>query len=488
MNKSDLHKSVKRQKSFKDFCVYLDSTVSSSDEDETFVGVKIKKANELNSFEPRIYFPRGYHPDHNDSDGVKLDAELKSDFLRLISIINDVSLQNRFPDNEKSDLKTGFPINAFFSVVQYYLDYGYFVESETIYKKGWSGKISWSRTIKRIKPQVVKDKDDNHSVVYLKLVTRRTNYRQDNLITLIHKFCVYEAARMLGPLLGVTEDEFDLPELDFDYELFVEVLKDKVASTFNDKFLELFHSLLSVVDFLGNRETSVNDDSDICFGFKKFDHAWEGMIDCIFGNVVDKTEYNPHLKFIAVNSKDAEEQTVNSDDDVKDSLRSTLRPDTIMKLGDSVFILDSKYYKFGVKNETRYLPGAESVCKQMAYAEYVENHMNEKADKIFNAFIIPYHAKSDELPYGMENKGFIYGDWKVVSKKGDAEKKDVREKRPYLYIACVCLDMKSVMRNYRRNEIAQFRLAEVVRLFKETEEAAKSIHIKKRPFSGSLSH
>ncbi|MCL4101648.1 LlaJI family restriction endonuclease [Fibrobacter sp. HC4] len=478
MDNSAIHKSVKRQKSFKDFCVYFDPAVSSFDEDETFVGVKIRKADEQDSFEPRIYFPRGYRPDHDDSEVEKLDAELKSDFLRLISIINDVSLQNRFPDNEKSDLKTGFPIKAFFSIVQYYLDYGYFAETETVYKKGWSGKISWSRTIKRIKPQVVKDEDDNHSVVYLNLITRRTNYKQDSLITLIHKFCVYEAARLIGPLLGVIEDEFDSPELDFDYELFVEVLKDKIASTFNDKFLELFHSLLTVVDFFENKETLVNDDSEICFGFKKFDHAWEGMIDSIFGNVSDKTKYNPHLKFIAMNSKSVEGKIIDYDDDKGDGRRSTLRPDTIMKLGDSVFILDSKYYKFGVKNETRYLPGAESVCKQMAYAEYVENHMGIKADKNFNAFIIPYYAKSNVLPFGMENKGFIYGEWKVISKKDDTEKQNICEKRPYHYIACVCLDMKSVMRNYRRNEIAQFRLAEVVRSGAESilEYATKEIN------------
>lgn len=459
------HKLCKRQKSFKDFCIYLDSVNSPSNDDEPFVGVKIVKGSEPDSFEPRIYFPRGYRPDSADSDIKKLDAELKADFFRLISVINDVALQNRFPDNEKSDVKIDFPINAFFSIVQYYQDFGYFVESENVYKKGWSGKISWPRTIKRIKPQVIKDENGKYHVVYLNLITRRTSYKQDNLITLIHKFCVYEAARTVGPLLGITEGEFDTPELEFDYELFADVLKDKIASTFNDKFLELFHSLLTIVNFLGRKENLANDGSDIYFGFKKFDHVWEGMIDRIFGTVVNKGNYDPHLKFVASDvannaadcAANSTEENLVSDGDTGESLRSTLRPDTIMALDGSVFILDSKYYKYGIRNNKQFLPGAESVCKQMAYAEFVENRMEVLPEKIFNAFIMPYHAENTSQPLGMENKGFIFGDWKNI--KGTSADGN----RPYHKIACICLDMKSVLRNYSPNSDAQKSLAEMVR-------------------------
>ncbi|MCQ2062450.1 MAG: hypothetical protein MJY99_03830 [Fibrobacter sp.] len=58
----------------------------------------------------------------------------------------------------------------------------------------------------------------------------------------------------------------------------------------------------------------------------------------------------------------------------------------------------------------------------------------------------------------METRGFIYGDWKNV----DGAQADGN--RPYHKIACICLDMKSVMRNYHRNENAQYALAETVKL------------------------
>lgn len=126
------------------------------------------------------------------------------------------------------------------------------------------------------------------------------------------------------------------------------------------------------------------------------------------------------------------------------------------------------------------LPGAESVCKQMAYAEYVETHwkeilgldssnathsQNDALPKpIYNAFIMPYCADSgkwDEIAavavlprndvYAMKRVGYIYGDWKDRSK-------------PYHKIACILLDMKSVMRNYANNPTAQSELAGLIAL------------------------
>ena len=119
--------------------------------------------------------------------------------------------------------------------------------------------------------------------------------------------------------------------------------------------------------------------------------------------------------------------------------------------------------------------GAESVCKQMAYAEYVEQLMQEKeipafagmtSDNIYNAFIMPYCADSgkwDEIAavaehprndvYTMKRVGYIYGDWK----------NEEDENRPYHKIYCILLDMKSVMRNYANTPTAQSELAGLIR-------------------------
>ena len=445
--------------SFADFCVYNVWSSSEEKKDKSFVGIKIEDDK------PKIYFPMGYRSAKPSED------VCKQDFYRLIAVLSDKTLQSYFTEEDLEKSQLDFPFYAYLSVLQYYLDFGYYVESETIYKKGFSGKISWPRTIRRIKPQVVENEDGRHQVVYLNLITRKTSYREDNLITLVHKFCVKEAARLIGPLYGASEDEVEDSELLFDYELFAEVIQDKIAETFKDRHLELFRAMLKMVRYLGDRENYGEDGEkpEFLFGVDKFAPIWEAMVDKIFEKLpqgVAKDRFNPHLRWNgSVLDVESEEEKV-----LDDPKRSTLRPDTIMVNGDDLFVLDSKYYKFGVVDEKfdrkHFLPGAESVCKQMAYAEYAEQLMPGK--KIFNAFIMPYCAddkptsanltspSTNSVNFGMKSEGYIYGDWKKVP---DAE-------RPYHKIACILLDVKSVMRNYATSPDAQGALAGLIKVDK----------------------
>ena len=458
--------------SFADFCVYDAWRSSDEKKDKSFVGIKIEDNR------PKIYFPMGYRASKPSED------VCKRDFYQLIAVLNDKSLQSYFSEEDLKKSQLDFPFYAYLSVLQYYLDFGYFVESDTIYKKGFSGKISWPRTIKRIKPQVVKDEEGRHQVVYLNLITRKTSYREDNLITLVHKFCVKESARLIGLLYGVSENEVEEPELIFDYELFAEVIQDKIAATFNDKHLELFHAMLKMVRYLGNKENRGEDGSENepLFGVNTFAPVWEAMVDKIFGTVsIDekRANYNPSLKLVAENNQTSEgddyQEEVGRNAEYK---RSTLRPDTIMIRGQDTFVLDSKYYKYGLTGFNSHLPGAESVCKQMAYAEYVEKMLGDPSTplhfaqddtspkRIYNVFIMPYCADAgnwDETNAKFSEKfgetgslkmcrvGYIYGDWKDC-------------KRPYHKIHCILLDMKSVMRNYANKPSAQSELAELIAL------------------------
>lgn len=473
MSAEKKHNGLSTAKAFENFCRY-DGKLDQSE--SRFVGVKIEKNGE-----PIVYFPYGYRPDALKNNIDELDAELKSDFYRLIGIISHQSLREYFPDDEKKDIIVNFPIHSFFFVIQYYQDFGFFKETEIIEKNGATGKVDWRKTIKRIKPQIVKNKDDHYNIVYLDLIARKTNYKEDSLITLIHKYCVYEAANIIGPLLGVSKNDFDEPEIDKDYDLFIDVLNEKISSTFNDRFLELFRSMLAIIEFLKGKEFQGNKSSDVAYGVEKFDRAWEMMIDKIFGNAIDKSAYNPHCKWTNGN-EDSEEYEEEVDVESQGIRRSTLRPDTIMERqikNDrlNVFVLDSKYYKFGVEEKKvrlNKLPGAESICKQMAYAEYVKNDFGKNKDnfaaykektigEIYNAFIMPYCADAGRWDgpdmgkesYYMRKAGYVFGDWK------DLRSSALRD-CPYHKIHCILLDMKSVMRNYSANSDAQKALADLI--------------------------
>lgn len=444
-----------------DIC-HCDAKTDSGDE---FVGIRCVKAND-GKYETRIDFPMGYFKDEA-AIGILPEENLRENAIILFLILSDADLMSNVREDSSiaaiSDeaKETAFPMLAYLNVIRNYLDNGYITEREVEYKRKAHGKVNWNRTIKMTKPVV---DEDESNLVYLDLIARKANYNEDCLITLVHKFCVHDALNRLGFLFGIEPTEE--PILDFEYELFCSAVNAKLSKTFNDRDLHLLSDLAKIIEFLAEHQTEDGINTEYYFGVNKFAPIWEGMIDKIFGNLpqgVAKDRFNPHLRWNgSVLDVESEEEKV-----LDDPKRSTLRPDTIMVNGDDLFVLDSKYYKFGVVDEKfgrkHFLPGAESVCKQMAYAEYAEQLMPGK--KIFNAFIMPYCAddkstsanltssSTNSVNFGMKSEGYIYGDWKKVP---DAE-------RPYHKIACILLDVKSVMRNYATSPDAQGALAGLIK-------------------------
>lgn len=463
------------------------SCESKANSETEFVGIRCEKSKEDGALETSIIFPLGYFKD--DLTLRKLpEEELRECVVNLFTVLSDPSLQEQIHQDfsistfAEEHGESEFPMVSYLNVIRNFLDFGYLDEKEILYKKGANGKISWGRTIKAMQPVIT---EDAQNLVYLDFIARKVSYNEDTLITQVHKFCVHDALVKLGFLFGI--DPSEEPQLDFDYDLFCNAIHSKLAKTFNDRDLRLLADLARIVEYLAGHKTEDGKTADdFYFGVNTFAPVWEAMVNKIFGKLpqgVAKDKFNPHLRW---NDGCRDEKLDESEEEIvlNDSKRSTLRPDTIMVMGESVYILDSKYYKYGLTGFNSHLPGAESVCKQMAYAEYVETHWKEILEEngdpstslhsaqddsspkpIYNAFIMPYCADAGkwdeiaavaELPrndvYAMKRVGYIYGDWKNV--------KD--ENRPYHKIHCILLDMKSVMRNYANNPSAQSELAGVI--------------------------
>lgn len=468
------------------------SCESKANSETEFIGIRCEKSKEDGALETSIIFPLGYFKD--DSTLRELpEEELRECVVNLFTVLSDPSLQEQI--HQDSSISTfaeehgesEFPMVSYLNVIRNFLDFGYLDEKEILYKKGANGKINWGRTIKAMQPVIT---EDAQNLVYLDFIARKVSYNEDTLITQVHKFCVHDALVKLGFLFGV--DPSEEPLLDFDYDLFCNTIHSKLAKTFNDRDLRLLADLARIVEYLAGHKTEDGKTADdFYFGVNKFAPVWEAMVDKIFGRLpqgVTKDKFNPHLKFVVEGSRNGDGFNYQDEDNKDEKHRSTLRPDTIMikeipdQVGDDrigVYILDSKYYKYGLTKSPAHLPGAESVCKQMAYAEYVETHWNEilgldssnathsqndaLPKPIYNAFIMPYCADAGKwdgiaavatLPrndvYAMKRTGYIYGDWKDRSK-------------PYHKIHCILLDMKSVMRNYANNLAAQDELAELIK-------------------------
>jgi hypothetical protein len=459
------------------------SCESKANSETEFVGIRCEKSKEDGALETSIIFPLGYFKDDTALRELP-EEELREYVVNLFTVLSDPSLQEQI--HQDSSISTfaeehgesEFPMVSYLNVIRNFLDFGYLDEKEILYKKGANGKISWGRTIKAVRPVIT---ENEQNLVYLDFIARKVSYNEDTLITQVHKFCVHDALVKLGFLFGV--DPSEEPLLDFDYDLFCNAIHSKLAKTFNDRDLRLLADLARIVEYLAGHKTEDGKTADdFYFGVNKFAPVWEAMVDKIFGKLpqgVTKDKFNPHLKFVVEGSRNGDGFNYQDEDNKDEKHRSTLRPDTIMikeipdQVGDDrigVYILDSKYYKYGLTKSPAHLPGAESVCKQMAYAEYVETRLKEipafagmTSHGVYNAFIMPYCAdagKWDEIAavatlprndvYAMKRTGYIYGDWKDRSK-------------PYHKIHCILLDMKSVMRNYANNLAAQDELAELIK-------------------------
>lgn len=443
------------------------SCESKANSETEFVGIRCEKEGE--SLNTSIHFPLGYFKDDNALRNLSED-DLRECVINLFTVLFDSSLQEQIhQDSSISTMaefsgESAFPMVSYLNVIRNFLDFGYLNEREILYKKGANGKVSWGRTIRAIQPAIT---DDGQNLVYLDFIARKVSYNDDTLITQVHKFCVHDALVKLGFLFGI--EPTDEPLLDFDYDLFCNAVNSKLSKTFNDWELHLLSDLARIIEYLaGHKTENGKTANEFYFGVNKFAPIWEAMVDRIFGTVSQeekRDKYNPHLKFVAPGGP-ANGTSYHEDvDSSAEYKRSTLRPDTIMTLPSGVFILDSKYYKYGLTGSYSHLPDAESVCKQMAYAEYVESNWNNifetEQKPIYNAFIMPCCKDSvkEKFPkaifsendqFSMCRTGYIYGDWK-------------NREKSYHKIACILLDVKSIMRNYANNPAAQRELSGLIK-------------------------
>lgn len=435
-----------------------------ADSGNEFVGIRCEKDKD-GKINTRIFFPLGYFTDEEALHQID-ENELRECIINLFSVLSDETLIKDHYDSSISTLEnepdlSNFPMVSYLNVIRNYFDYGYITEKEIFYKKGAHGKVSWGRTIKTVRPIITEDEEN---LVYLEPIARKVNYNENCLISLVHKYCVHDALSRLGFLFGI--EPTDEPVLDFDYDLFCNAINSKLAKTFNDRELHLLSDLARIVEYLAEHSINDGDDSkEFYYGVNKFAPVWEGLVNQIFGTISadeKRANYNPSLKFVAECAPTpnpdgvAYQEEVDRDAEYK---RSTLRPDTIMICDEDTFVLDSKYYRYGMTGAKSHLPGAESVCKQMAYAEYVKK--NNHADNVYNAFVMPYCADAGKWNetnaefgvnglFGMSRIGYIYGDWK-------------NREQGYHKIHCILLDMKSVMRNYASNPKAQENLAILIK-------------------------
>ncbi len=350
--------------------------------DDNFVGLKV------DSGDIKIYFPIGY-------ELPKQDDELIMDIKNLFYILSRFTESREVLfdiDNSITQQTVIFPMQAYINVINYYLAHNcsYYTERESKYKIDKKGKTNWRKTIQTQSPMV-----QGESFFYLKQVVRISTPDKTRLITQINKYCVYESFKCLGWLY--TNNKPEQPDIAFDKNMFLSILNSKLCVINNDNDKKLFRSMIAMIEFRDGQ----NICNHFCFGTYKFEIIWEKLIDKMFG-IPNKEEFFPHAKWT--------ERYKN-----KDIIVSALRPDTIMIHEGKYYIIDAKYYRYGIKPQDGYkvLPQSSDINKQITYGKFVKNRKVPNGTQVYNAFIMPYN-KNNNL-FGINsicgNVAEAVGDW-----------------------------------------------------------------------------
>lgn len=393
--------------------------VNTNINEDTFVGIKCVNGDFS------VNFPIGY-------DIEKDDRLLRKDILLLISVLShNTDRKDSEINRTVSYNEVDFPLQAYLYVISDFYDRDYYKEREIAYGISKRGKINWRRTVKTRKPLI-----QSGDIYYLDFVTKKNAVNDNELITLIHKFCVYESFSKLGWLFSSFIPE--RPKIKFNKKFFISVVKTKLSTTFNDKNRELFANMLAILSSLGDDGPA----TDYRYGTTRFEYIWESMINKAYG-INNKEDYFPKTTWIL-----GEQERINS----------VLEPDTIMIWNTKIFILDAKYYKFGWTGKPEHLPETASINKQITYGEYVAE-ANKFVLKdgshpvVYNAFLMPYNSfgKVFHTEKNIHYIGTAISDWKASDGT-----------RPYEQVQGILLDVKTLMQNYSKDQNRIQKLAELI--------------------------
>ena len=391
--------------------------VNSNRDADHFVGIVCDK-NDIS-----VHFPLGFHISDDD-------RELRRDIMLLVATISSTigHRESGIKYSMEKCHETGFPIQAYLTVINDYFERGYYREHEVEYSVSKRGKINWSRTIRHQKP-VIQDGD----VFYLNYITRKNTVNENHLITLIHEYCVAESFEKIGWLF--TDARPQKPGIKWNEKVFRSVLNEKLSRTFNDRNKRLFKAMLQIVDNLQDEDAPVA----YKYGTYRFEYVWEALIDRVYG-IEGKADYFPKTSWVVKGKKYD---------------NASLEPDSIMICGKDIYVLDAKYYKYGATGYIGDLPESTSINKQITYGEYVANNIAGE-NKVFNAFLMPFDSnsklwQSEELLH----IGEATGDWR--------ENAEI-----YEHIQGILVDVKYLMQITVREDSN-----EIMRLAKCIEDAAE---------------
>lgn len=393
-------------------------------EEDNFVGLKYKK-DQIN-----VFLPVGYNKQVFSTDD-ELSSEQKIDLLLLLKTVALVKSLN----NEKTDFGDNIgnndevPYNSFIWIISDYFNNGLYQEIDKKYSQKGHGKINWKKTLNS------EHYFEDDSVTFINPYYE-SSIQRSTLITELNNYCLHISFKYIGFLFG----KIFLPECNINEEsikdniqYYMDVINKELSKSFNDRKKTLLTNMKRILMMNFDDSFEVQP----TYGTRRYEYAWEKMVNDTLGSKIDISKFFPNA-YWNIQGKVEED-------------KSKLRPDSILLNSNKVYILDAKYYKYGITGNISDLPHTDSIQKQITYGDHISNNPQTygvEKNNIYNAFILPFNK--DEKPFKCDDNikymGYANSAWR-----------DKKENYNYEKILLLLIDTKYMIDCFYQREIADLK-------------------------------
>ena len=393
-------------------------------EEDNFVGLKYKK-DQIN-----VFLPVGYNKQVFSTDD-ELSSEQKIDLLLLLKTVALVKSLN----NEKTDFGDNIgnndevPYNSFIWIISDYFNNGLYQEIDKKYSQKGHGKINWKKTLNS------EHYFEDDSVTFINPYYE-SSIQRSTLITELNNYCLHISFKYIGFLF----EKVFLPECNINEEsikdniqYYMDVINKELSKSFNDRKKTLLTNMKRILMMNFDDSFEVQP----TYGTRRYEYAWEKMVNDTLGSKIDISKFFPNA-YWNIQGKVEED-------------KSKLRPDSILLNSNKVYILDAKYYKYGITRNISDLPHTDSIQKQITYGDHISNNPQTygvEKNNIYNAFILPFNK--DEKPFKCDDNikymGYANSAWR-----------DKKENYNYEKILLLLIDTKYMIDCFYQREIADLK-------------------------------
>lgn len=393
-------------------------------EEDNFVGLKYKK-DQIN-----VFLPVGYNKQVFSTDD-ELSSEQKIDLLLLLKTVALVkSLTNEktdFGDNIGNNDEV--PYNSFIWIISDYFNNGLYQEIDKKYSQKGHGKINWKKTLNS------EHYFEDDSVTFINPYYE-SSIQRSTLITELNNYCLHISFKYIGFLFGkvfLPECNINEESIKDNIQYYMDVINKELSKSFNDRKKTLLTNMKRILMMNFDDSFEVQP----TYGTRRYEYAWEKMVNDTLGSKIDISKFFPNA-YWNIQGKVEED-------------KSKLRPDSILLNSNKVYILDAKYYKYGITGNISDLPHTDSIQKQITYGDHISNNPQTygvEKNNIYNAFILPFNK--DEKPFKCDDNikymGYANSAWR-----------DKKENYNYEKILLLLIDTKYMIDCFYQREIADLK-------------------------------